>query len=282
MRKVLTGTEKMGRRCALSVCLLPAVFLLLFSPVSAAEHAVEKGETALQIAIDHDLTMDQLSQLNPGVDLEMMRVGDMLTVPDEGTSFDAYLDSRYAELLRITDLTCLPMADRHGLCLFHAENISDLPLFDVVLKAELSGRNGTRGTAESAIPLIQILPGEKLPVCMEVEGDFEGIASASVKPAGLTWSELLRSSFRIPEALYSVSDDLLPGGTGSRVTVRFTPDAVGVYREKKINVLAAAYAADGSLVGVRSLYSDLVPVIDLTVYSTGPSVSSVRLWLEAY
>ena len=54
------------------------------------------------------------------------------------------------------------------------------------------------------------------------------------------------------------------------------------YETKKINILAASYSAEGALNGVRSMYSDIYPVIELTVYSSGSDVDSVRVWVEAY
>ena len=76
------------------------ILLLITNSALAEEHAIERGETSLQIAIDHNLTMEQLSQLNPGVDLEMMLVGDILIVPDKGTSFEEFLHQHYSEIGR--------------------------------------------------------------------------------------------------------------------------------------------------------------------------------------
>lgn len=265
-----------------SVLVLTVVFPVLTDKVFAAEHTVEKGETALQIAIDHDLTMDQLSQLNPETDLEMMRVGDVLTVPDKGTSFDEFLDSRYSKMLRIDGLACVTAADHHAVCFFHAENISEYPLYDIRLKTSVQGANGARGEAEAGVSLIQIMPGERIPVCTEVQGVFDGQLTASVKSTVLSWSELFSSSFRIAEDRYEVSAQIFPDGIGADVTLRFSADALTALREKKINVLSAAYAADGSLIGIRSLYTDLFPEVSLTIYSVGPVIDSVSVWLEAY
>ena len=269
------------RKKCIPVCLL---LIFLFSPGtgSAAEHTVERGETALQIAIDHDLTMEQLAQLNPGTDLEMLRVGDILTVPDEGLSFEEFLNKRYSEMLRINGLHCNIAADRHALCFCLLENISAFPLYDVSLKVSVRGQNGSRGEAEVSIPLIQVLPGEKLPVCAEVQNSFDAVAESSAAITGMSWSELYDSSFRIPEKMYTVSEKTLPGGIAQTVTVRFNAEAVSIYGEKKLNVLAAAYAADGSLTGVRSLYSDFYPLIGITVYSAGSPIGSVDLFMEAY
>ena len=265
-----------------------AVLLLLllltgsFTEVHAAEHPVERGETALQIAIDHDLTMDQLSRLNPDTDLEMMRVGDVLIVPDEGMSFDEFLDRLYSEVLRFTEPVCGTAADHHAVCLFHAENISEAPLYDVQMHIRVRAANGFRAEASGSIPLIQVMPGESLPVFIDVPGAFDEISEASVKCTGLTRSGVFSSSFRVPDSMYSVDMAMLPGHIGSTVTLRFSAEALSSYETKKINILAASYSAEGALNGVRSLYSDIYPVIELTVYSSGSDVDSVRVWVEAY
>ena len=272
------------RKIQLPVILLTAVFLFLLSgqPVFAAEHAIEKGETALQIAIDHDLTMDQLQQLNPGTDLEMMRVGDLLILPDEGESFESFLNKRYAELIRINELKCRVIADGSAVCLFYVENISDLPLFDVRLRAEVRSGNGVRGSAEADLPLMQVLPGEQIPMYVGIPGRFEDADQSSVNAVNLTRSELLQSSFRLSPDLYTTEDRRSPDGIADTAAVTFSPEGVAALSGKKINVLAAALDENGQLAGVRSLYSDFFPRLDITVYTAGPAIASVLLYMEAY
>ena len=262
--------------------LLFFIFLFLCSEVCAEEHAVEKGETALQIAIDHDLTMDQLSRLNPDKDLEMMRVGDILILPDPGRSFEEFLESRYSEKLRAEDLNCQITADRGALCLFHAVNLSDLPLYDVRFQASVRGNNGITETADAAIALMQILPGEKLPVFVKVPGDFGGITGASVSVQHLSYSEMLATSFRVAEDLYDRTDLIFPDGIGAVSSILFSGDGAASLAGRKINVLAAAYDGDGALAGIRSLYSDFYPRLDITVYSAGPVIESVKIFMEVY
>ena len=262
--------------------LIMLLFMLSGQGVYAAEHKIEKGETALQIAIDHDLTMAQLQQLNPGVDLEMMHVGDVLIIPDDGESFETFLNKRYGELIRINELKCGPAADRSAVCLFYVENISDLPLFDVRLKAEVQAGNGVRGSAESDIPLMQVLPEEQIPVYIGVPGQFDDANKASVRAVNLTRSELLKSSFRIAPDLYSKTEQFSPDGIAATVTITFTGEGSAAFSGKKINVLAGGLDENGQLAGVRSLYSDFYPRLDITVYSIGPAIASTILYLEAY
>ncbi len=280
------------RHCRFSLWLQPSfvcflffgiLSVLTFSAASAEEHVIKKGETALQIAIDHDLTMDQLSRLNPGIDLEMMRVGDILIVPDEGAaSFDEYLDKLYGDFIQITDLNCVPAADRSAVCLFHAENLSDLPLFDVRFKAAVRGGNGNYGETESAIVMMQIQPGEKLPVCIGVPGNFDAVEQASVIVLNLSYSEMLQSSFRIPADQYSCTHQPSPDGIGVVSTVVFNSDGMSAYQDKSVNILSAAYGRDGRLIGVRSLYSDFYPRLDITVYSADGPIDTVEIRMEAY
>ena len=265
-----------------AVFLLSLLLTVFFAEADAAEHPVERGETALQIAIDHDLTMDQLSQLNPGTDLEMMRVGDVLIVPDDGLSFDEFLDRLYSEVLRFSEPVCVTAADHHAVCLFHTENISETPLYDVQMRISIRAANGARGEADGSIPLIQVMPGESLPVFIDVPGTFDGVSEASVKCTGLTRSGVFSSSFRVPDSMYTADTVMMPGGIGSMITLRFSEEALSSYGMKQINILAASYSAEGVLNGIRSMYSDIYPVIELTVYSSGSEIDSVRIWLEAY
>ena len=258
------------------------VFLLSASPSYAEEHAIERGETALQIALDHNLTMDQLTKLNPGIDLEMMMVGDILIVPDEGTSFEEYLDKLYGERIRVTDINCEILADQSVLCLFNVENLTELPLYEVEFTADIRGQNGAANQMEGSIPLIQILPGEKLPCSLTIPGHFDTISNASIRIQNLVQSEMLQSSFRIPEEYYSVTENFLPDGAAATAAIRFNDAGYTNLQDKQINILAAAYDAEGSLAGTRSLFSDFYPRMDITLYTNNHNIDRIELKLEAY
>lgn len=267
-------------------CFVP-VLIILFTALtaisaSADEHIVERGETALQIALDHNLTMDQLSQLNPGIDLEMMAVGEKLIVPEKGISFDKFRSSHYSRMVRINDLNCSVLADSSALCLFHAENLTELPLFDLRIHLSVLGQNGNRGQAEGSTALMQILPGEKLPMAMSVPGSFDAVESAEEAVLNLSQSELLTASFRIPDGHYRQSVSILPDGISATVTIEFNADIIPVYQGKSVNVLAAAYDNNGQLTGVRSLYSDFYPRLDVTTYAVRGKITDVKLFAEVY
>ena len=251
-------------------------------PAAAEEHIVERGETALQIALDHNLTLEQLSQLNPGTDLEMMLAGEKLIVPEEGTSFEDFRSGRYAEMLLIKETACEVLADSSAFCLFNAENRSDLPLFDIRFRTTVRGRNGNRGQTEGSIALMQILPGESLPVGINITGPFDQIDSADVSIVNLSWSEMLTGSFRISEQAFRQSLSILPDGTGAAAAIEFSADSIPVYHGKKINILAAAYDGNGKLTGIRSLYSDFYPRMDITVYAAAGKITNVKIFAEAY
>ena len=262
-------------------------FLLLFSCctgiVHGEEYIVAKGETALQIAIDHNLTMEQLQQLNPGADLEMMQIGDKLIVPDEDTpNFDDFLNKRYSELIQITDQNCSQSSGLNTICLFHLENLSDQSLFDVHFTGNARGTAGNAAQAEGTIPLMQILPGEKLPVFLAIPERISDPGAISLKVSNLTYSDLAQESFRVAENLCTAKTEFSPDEIAAKETILFTEASVSTLTGKKINVLASAYNTNGQLVGVRSLYSDFYPQLHLTVYSIGPSITKIDVRIEAY
>ena len=257
-------------------------FSLASNACKAEEHVIERGETSLQIAIDYGLSMEQLEQKNPDADLEMMRVGDKLIVPDEGLSFDEFLALRYDEFLQLTDSRCEITADNSALCFLYAENISDSPLYDVRIRAEVREQNGFTAQAETDIPLIQILPGEKLPLAVIVPGPFDTPEQFSFSVRNLTGGGLLQSSFRIPEIFYRQSNRFSPDFVSGTAAVDFTQEGIAVYQKKQINVLAAAYDRNGDLAAARSLFTDFYPHLEITVYSNNRQIETVELRLEAY
>lgn len=253
--------------------------LVLFQSGAAEEHAVQKGETALQIALDHGLTIDQLSQLNPGIDLEMMHVGDILSVPDEGMSFEEYLSRYYRDLLRITDLNCEELADQTSLCLFHAENITDTALYDVTFRAILTGEN--QNLTEFAIPMMQILPGEKLPCCVSILQSVQPESIAiTVKNLHLLNSE--QNSLRLAEEAYTQTDNISPDAISAVTDISINEQYLESLSGKHINILAAAYDEENGLVGVRSLYTELSDHLRIATYTGSHRISRIVLRLEAY
>jgi len=258
------------------------IFLVITNNALAEEHVIERGETSLQIAIDHNLTMEQLSQLNPGVDLEMMLVGDILIIPDKGTSFDEFLHQHYGEIVRITDINCELTTDQNALCLFHVENLSDLPLYDIRIKADIRGKNGKTGQAEAVIPLMQVIPGEKLPMSMTIPGPFDALESTEITVQNLSRSEMIQSTFRISPDDYTQTDSYLPDKASANTTILFTkPDDPG-WQNRHINILAAAYDSSGTLIGVRSLYSDFYPQLNIITYTNNRKIDRIDLKLEMY
>ena len=262
--------------------LLLTLICIAWLPCKAEEHVIAKGETCLQIAIDHDLTMAQLQQLNPDADLEMMLIGDILIIPDEGVSFADFLARRYAEVLQVTADNCEITADGAALCFLLAENISDSPLFEVQISVNVRGQNGFTARAAADIPLMQILPGEKLPMAVVIPGSFDAVENTEIRVENLTISDKLQSSFRIPEALFTHKESFPPDRVSGKAAIEFSPEAAETYREKKINVLAAAYDDSGTLVAVRSLYTAFYPRLDITLYSNNRTIDSIELRLEAY
>ena len=264
------------------IALLLIITGLAVLPCRAEEHVISRGETCLQIAIDHDLTMEQLQRLNPGIDLEMMLIGDRLIVPDEGVSFEDYIARRYAEVLQVTESSCEITADGAALCLLFTENISESPLFDVRVSVSVRGQNGYSAQSEADIPLMQILPGEKLPMSVVIPGNFDTAENVMIRADNLTVSDKLQSSFRISEAHYTQKDSFSPDRVSGTSVIEFTAEGISAYSEKKINVLSAAYDDENNLIGVRSLYTDFYPRLDITTYTNNRPIEFIQLRLEAY
>jgi len=57
-----------------------AVNVLLLGTDAVATYTVAEGDTAWDIALDYDLTTDQLAKANPGVDIELLHPGQQLTI----------------------------------------------------------------------------------------------------------------------------------------------------------------------------------------------------------
>ena len=192
------------------------------------------------------------------------------------------MNARYSQLLEIRDLHCELAADQSAVCFFLAENRSELPLFDVRFKGTVRFANGRTNESEGGIGLMQISPGEALPVYLRVPGYAAEIENASVSIIDLSYSEAMTASFRVPDTLYKTESTLNPDGLSAAVTIRFSAEAGRLYEEKKVNVLVSAFDAEGRIIGCRSLYSDFYQRLDVTVYAQGGRVAEVEVRVEAY
>lgn len=268
--------------------LIPVLFILLcFSlPVSAVEteeHIVEKGETALQIAIDHNLTMEQLILLNPGTDLEMMKIGDKLIVPPGNfESFDDYLKAYYAESIRVSGLRCDPRADGGASCFFSITNTSDRSVGNLTMKVSCADQNGRQEKEKGYPALIQVQAGETLPMVIPMEGPFSGSPECEAYVKEMTSQELGLGTFRAAPELYTVDETRLPGDGGVVITLTFNPESAARYAGKTINILAAIYDAEEQVLGLRSVYGDFSPSFEVTVYKSSGALDHSKVWVEIY
>ena len=64
--------------------------------------------------------------------------------------------------------------------------------------------------------------------------------------------------------------------------MEFFPEGLQAFQGKTVNLLAAAYDESGNLTGVRSLYSEFYPRLDITVYSVSGKIADVKLTAEVY
>lgn len=268
---------------AVSLSLLfPAFLSLCIRPVSAGnstEHIVEKGETALQIALDHNLTMDQLQQLNPGTNLEMMMIGDKLIVPaDPNQTYDDFIASYYGDMLETTSFSCERIADASALCLGELTNRTDSPVTNIGLTAVVRDVLGNKAEGSGGLATVQIEARETLPFVLPVFGSFGDLSGCSLSVTQMETVGDGWGSFRINEAQYTVAWQLRPAGTAADLEITFLNSFSG----KKVNILAAAYDAEGTLIGVRSMYTVYRNKVLLDLYSLQGQIASVRTVIEVY
>lgn len=272
----------MKKLAALSVIVL--FLLCLVYPVLAESevHVIEQGETAMQLAIDHDISMEQLQMVNPDVDLEMLMVGDELLLPAIGTSFDEFLTEFYSSLIQVNDIHCELGADSSAFCFMNAENRSEHPLYNISLSVSGTDAEGHSAEAEGSIPLMQLLPGESLPVFFGLEGSFSSAPEAVCLITRAEYNEASKGSFRVDPQHYSQTITILPDGSGADIAFLFDDETLASENIRKVNLLAAAYDTGGKLIGVRSMYGDLYRELHINVYSIGGSTASAQTWVEVY
>lgn len=237
----------------------------------------------MEIAIDNGLSMEQLQKANPGIDLELLLVGDTLVIPPaDEAGFASFMNTVYAEHMQITDSRCYAMVDQSAACFLTIRNTGTDPVFNIQLSASIVDAGGGKSTSEGDFSLLQLLPGEEIPVYTYAAGPLAQPCSISGVIDDLSSDPNMPAAFRIDEERMEWTVQISADGLSADISFLFDAALADEREAENVNILAAAYNASGEVIGERSMIGSFYPDLSVTVYSLSGTIDSVKTWVELY
>ena len=262
---------------------IPALTEVFLPTPTTFTYIVVKGDTLGGIAGRYGVTLEALLAANPGVQPTALPVGTELVIPTGGqvpgepTPTPAPLPVRQAHCWPETTggLWCFALVQNE-----YAETLENLSAQFALLDA-----SGQELASQVVFGLLNILPpGASMPLAAHFAPPVQ--ADAAVRVQVLTSIRLLPGDTRyLPVMLENTLVSVDASGRTAHATGRVILTGAGT--ANALWVLAVAYDASGTLVGVRrwesvSALTAGTPVeFDFLVSSVGPGIARVEFLAEA-
>jgi len=247
-------------------------------------HVVALGETISSIALHYGMPMDAIIKANLNAKPNALIVGDELVIPASNNRQAVAVDQSILENIQISDPDCIRTGDGGLWCAVHIDNKGQEDLENIVATISFRDSDGNVLEERSAPTLMRyVAAGAAIPAVVFLEKVPEMYTDATAS----LFSALIAEASISPYLTVAVEEETRTLG-GAEATISGLM-RVEVEQEKDradIWIGAAAFDADGFLVGVRRLET-LVTTnetfnFNITVYSSAGSIAQVVLYTEAY
>jgi LysM repeat protein len=251
-------------------------------------HIVERGDTLLIIAAQYGVSLDELLAINPGLNPQLLSVGQALLIPGPGGEpITSLLPTSTPIPLTFSHVSCSPTATGGLTCLTAVRNPSEITLEGLSARIDLLDDRG--GVLEGGIayaPLNLLPPGELMPLSIYFEPPAP--VPASARASGLTGLPANETERRYLELTIRRGDDVRSqGGSSWTVVGEVVVAPTATVPALKVQVLAVGLDAQGEVVGYAIWESAERPgpgqaaVFRVQVVSLGLPIERVALLAEA-
>ena len=247
-------------------------------------HVVALGETISSIALHYGVPMDAIIKENPDAKPNAMIVGDELVIPASNSRQAAAVDPSILENVLISDPDCIKTGDNGLWCAVYVDNQGEETLENIVVTISLRDSDGNVLEERSAPTLMRYTAaGTAIPAVVFLENVPAMYKSATVSLFSALIVETSTSPYLtvyVEEKTRTLSGVEAMISGWMRVEVEQEKDRADIW------IGAAAFDADGSIVGVRRLESSVTTNeefnFNITVYSSAGSIARVVLYTEAF
>jgi LysM repeat protein len=245
------------------------------------KHAVQPGETLYGIAIEYNISLDQLVLANPGIDTSMLSVGTELVIPLAEEELSAPTPTPYP--LSQQEAVCYPTQDSGRWCYMLVENDQEIALENISVALNIYNTDQELIQSVIAFPPLNILfPDQSIPVGAWIENppeDWDQVTASLLtalpadreEPAveiidyAVTYS--LENRIARVSGTYQIVDLDAPG---SQVWI------AGVALSDEIPVGMRKWTSS------QDLTADTPFSFEFQIYSLGPRIDRVQLLAELH
>ncbi|MEX1071850.1 MAG: LysM peptidoglycan-binding domain-containing protein [Anaerolineales bacterium] len=242
-------------------------------------YTIVSGDTLFTIAARFGIELDALRAANPGVDERLLAPGATIIIPAAGVVNATALPSPTPVALEISAPRCYATAAGELWCFVLAVNDRSQSIENIIGVVQLLSASGeVLASIEAAPPLNLLTAGESMPLVAYLQNPPQGWVSVRAQllsAYGLAENDQIYLATELQNAVVDISPNGLSARVGGVVSLPGGQSASSIW------VLAVAYGADGSVVGVRRWESTGSGVFSFWVYSLGPKIAEVELLVEA-
>lgn len=252
-------------------------------------HTIVENNTLIGIANYYGVTTEDLMVANPGIDPNFLTIGDQLVIPlpsFEGDAEQAAQAQAQTLALETGPVNCYRLRSEGWWCFFEVRNPLEQPAENITAMVRLFDANGQEVANQTTSGLVNVLrPGERLPLGVyfpppvgawsDVQGQL--LSAAAANQVDTRYLPVTAE----PVEITPLSDDRL--GMDVSGSVQLPADSAAEY----LWVLAVAYDADGTIVGLRrwealseQLAEGVVP-FSFAIYSLGKPIDHIDLLTES-
>jgi LysM repeat protein len=246
-------------------------------------HQVIEGDTLLGIALQYGVDVDDIINVNPGIDPNILSIGITISIPLNGS------DETRIYVLTPIPITlhqpqCFPSIPSGLTCLLLAENTQPHPVEHVTAQIIVQFQDGSQLIEEAYSPIDLILPGKAIPLIahLSISGNepysiSRKLSSALPMPPGDTRYIDVINRIDVIEVAPNKLSATIHGEISN------TRDSLPAQR---LWLLVIAYDQSGNPIGYRKwVYNNLtqneILSFDITVYSLGPEIDRIEILAEA-
>ena len=247
-------------------------------------HVVALGETISSIALNYGVPMDAIIKANSDADPNAMIVGDELVIPASNSRQVVAVDPSILENILFSDPDCIQTGDGGLWCAVYVDNQGQENLENIVVTISLRDSDGNMIEERSAPTLMRYTAaGAAIPSVVFLENVPAMYKSAAVS----LFSARIVEASASPYLTVSVEEETRTlNGAEAMISGKMRVEVEQEKDRADIWIGAAAFDADGSIVGVRRLESSVTTNetfnFNITVYSSAASIARVVLYTEAF
>lgn len=212
-------------------------------------YVIQSGDTLIGIAVKHDVTLEALEAINPGINPTNLQPGQAVFIPPPALDPLAPNQAAVATPLPITldSFQCSPTPVASLICLTEFTNNTDQPIINLSVKATLLNSDNSIGDSTVAFsPLDLIPPGVSVPLGAVFNGGSQRLAIASPLTAEVGGGLAdLYATLPVPNVTTSTTDGAF---TLTGTLTNTSPTALNT-----IVVVGTVYNAAGAVTGYRKV-----------------------------